>query len=163
METLLTETTLCPCNSGLLAASCCLPILADHRRAETALALMRSRYTAFVLRHESHILASWHVKHRPKNLNFEDFPVKWLSLEINGCELGEKGDPQGMVDFTSTYVERGQLCRLRETSRFVREEGLWYYLSGDCQVSRSKIERNRPCPCGSAKKFKQCCLIATLP
>jgi uncharacterized protein YecA (UPF0149 family) len=29
---------------------------------------------------------------------------------------------------------------------------------GHTLVSRKKVGRNEPCPCGSAKKFKRCCL-----
>jgi SEC-C motif domain protein len=155
--------SLCPCGSMLAEESCCLPILNDHRRAESALALMRSRYTAFVLRHEAHILASWHAMNRPQNLRFEDFPVTWIGLEIHQTEQGEKGDQRGMVEFTSTYVDNGHLCRLREKSNFVQENGLWLYVGGDCQVTRSSPPRNTHCPCGSGKKFKRCCLLSTRP
>lgn len=159
---LLQPTALCPCGSQLLATSCCLPVLADHRRAETALILMRSRYTAFALRHESHILASWHPKTRPTQLNFDDFPVKWIQLAIHQTTQGGKDDLQGTVEFTSSYVEAGQFCHLREKSTFLRENGLWYYLNGECRVTRSKTPRNNSCPCGSGKKFKHCCQLSTL-
>ena len=152
------DSPLCPCGSQMPYSRCCLPILEDHHRAETAEALMRSRYTAFVQRHEHHILASWHVTSRPETLNFEAHPVVWLGLEIHGCCQGLQGDNTGSVDFTSSYLENGYLCRLRENSRFVKEDGLWYYQQGECTVKRGKVERNRPCPCGSGKKFKRCCL-----
>jgi SEC-C motif-containing protein len=45
---------------------------------------------------------------------------------------------------------------LSEKSRFVRKDGRWVYVDGEPQVSRAKVERNAPCPCGSGKKFKQC-------
>lgn len=155
--------SLCPCGSMLDKELCCLPILGDHRRAGSALALMRSRYTAFVLRHEAHILASWHSTSRPKNLHFDDFPVTWIGLEIHQAEEGEREDERGMVEFTSTYVDNGHLCKLREKSNFVQEDGLWFYLGGDCQVTRSSPPRNTSCPCGSGKKFKRCCLVSTRP
>ena len=155
--------SLCPCGSALATEACCLPILRDHARAASAEALMRSRYTAFVLRDEKHILASWQPKSRPKGLNFDDFPVTWLGLAIHRVEQGGPGDTLGTVEFTSTYVENGVLCALREVSSFVREEGLWFYLRGECQVDRRKVERNAPCPCGSGKKFKRCCLLTTRP
>ena len=155
--------SLCPCGSALATEACCLPILRDHARAASAEALMRSRYTAFVLRDEKHILASWHPKSRPKNLNFDDFPVTWLGLAIHRVEQGGPGDVLGTVEFTSTYVENGVLCALREVSSFVREDGLWFYLRGECQVDRRKVERNAHCPCGSGKKFKRCCLLTTRP
>jgi len=27
------------------------------------------------------------------------------------------------------------------------------------QLSRGKVRRNEPCPCGSGKKFKKCCIL----
>lgn len=148
----------CPCGSQKSYAACCQPILDDHRCAETAEALMRSRYTAFVLKHDRHILASWHPRTRPQALNFDDHPVVWLGLSIHECREGGTNDSTGTVDFTSSYLENGQLCRLTEKSRFEKEDGLWFYLRGECEVKREKVERNRPCPCGSGRKFKKCCL-----
>ncbi|MDK9707692.1 MAG: YchJ family metal-binding protein [Desulforhopalus sp.] len=151
----------CPCGSSLPYTDCCLPILDDHRKATTAEMLMRSRYTAFVEKHERHILASWHHTNRPEKLNFDNHPVVWLGLEIHGTLGGSDQDSTGSVDFTSTYLENGQISILRENSEFVREDGLWYYLRGECRVKRQKVERNGPCPCGSGKKFKRCCLVNT--
>jgi uncharacterized protein YecA (UPF0149 family) len=31
------------------------------------------------------------------------------------------------------------------------------------QAIRKRVGRNDPCPCGSGKKFKQCCLARTTP
>ena len=149
---------MCPCGSTLSADACCKPVLDNHRCAETAESLMRSRYTAFVQKHDQHILASWHPRTRPQTLNFDDHPVVWLGLEIHDCHNGGHTDNNGIVEFTSTYLENGQLCRLREKSEFLKENDLWYYLRGECTVKREKIERNRLCPCGSGKKFKRCCL-----
>ena len=30
------------------------------------------------------------------------------------------------------------------------------------QTRERKVRRNDPCPCGSGKKFKRCCLLTTL-
>jgi SEC-C motif-containing protein len=119
---------------------------------------MRSRYTAFVLQNAEHIQTSWHSRTRPKTLNFDDHPVTWLGLQIHGCQKGAVADSSGTVDFTCSYLENGQLCKLQELSEFVKEDGLWYYLRGECRVIKEKIARNSPCPCGSGQKFKRCCL-----
>ncbi|WP_316830170.1 YchJ family metal-binding protein [Pedobacter aquatilis] len=39
----------CPCGSGLLYGNCCEPYLLKLKDAPTAEALMRSRYSAFVV------------------------------------------------------------------------------------------------------------------
>ena len=152
------NTNLCPCGCGLSFTACCQPILNDHSLATTAEKLMRSRYCAFVLKNSVYILSSWHRKTRPKSLNFDNHPVQWLGLEIHACSEGQENDSTGNVEFTSSYLENGQLCRLREDSQFLKEDGLWFYLRGECTVKKEKITRNQPCPCGSGKKFKRCCL-----
>jgi SEC-C motif-containing protein len=153
------EESLCPCGSGSAFSSCCQPILDDHSLATTAEMLMRSRYTAFVQQHGQHIQASWHTRTRPKTLNFDDHPVVWLGLQVHSHQDGQPGDNEGNVNFTSSYLENGQLCKLQEDSQFLKENGLWYYLQGDCKVTKEKIARNTTCPCGSGQKFKRCCLV----
>ena len=149
--------SLCPCGSQLEHSVCCQPILADHKLALTAEMLMRSRYTAFVQENTGHLLKTWVEKKRPTLLNFDDHPVIWIGLIINKTIEGQAADSAGKVDFTSIYIENGQLCTLNETSDFSKINGLWFYVDGACEVTKKKIERNRPCPCGSQKKFKRCC------
>ncbi|MEW6700992.1 MAG: YchJ family metal-binding protein, partial [Actinomycetota bacterium] len=59
-------TLLCPCGSGRNLDQCCGPILDDPRHAETAEALMRSRYTANTLGRWNHLWATWHPRTRPE-------------------------------------------------------------------------------------------------
>jgi SEC-C motif-containing protein len=148
----------CPCRSGATFATCCQPVLHDHRLAATAEILMRSRYTAFTLQNAEYIQASWHSKTRPKTLNFDDHPVVWLGLEIHGCQDGSVADSSGTVDFTCSYLENRLLCKLKEVSEFLKEDDLWYYLRGECRVIKEMIARNSHCPYGSGQKFKRCCL-----
>lgn len=148
----------CPCCSGQTYDSCCKPFLSDQRKASTAKQLMRSRYTAFVNQDSSYILKTWHPKTRPKSLNFEDNPVVWLGLETKSCVEGGESDSAGSVEFITNYLESGQLCTLTEKSAFTKEDNLWLYVKGECEFQKKKVERNRPCPCGSGKKFKRCCI-----
>ncbi len=150
--------SLCPCGSGATYSVCCLPVIHDHQLATTAEMLMRSRYTAFAIEHAPHILKTWHLNTRPKALNFDDNPVVWLGLEVHSSQDGKAGDSSGSVEFTCSYLEKGQLCKLRELSQFHKVDGLWYYLRGECHVIKDKVARNNNCPCGSGKKFKRCCL-----
>lgn len=153
------ENTICPCGSQLEYSTCCEPILINHQLALTAESLMRSRYTGFVKEDTDHLLNTWLDKKRPATLNFDDHPVVWISLTINKTIEGQPTDSKGQVDFTSSYIESGQLCTLQETSDFTKSGGLWYYVDGICEVTKKTIERNRPCPCGSQKKFKRCCYV----
>ena len=90
--------------------------------------LMRSRYSAFVLERADYLLATWHSSTRPASLDF-DVGVKWLGLAVRdhvatGAETAE-------VEFVARYRVAGAAVRLHERSRFVREEGRWFYMDGD--------------------------------
>jgi len=149
---------LCFCCSQLPFTECCEPILTDHSRALTPLALMRSRYTAYVLGRETHLLNSWAPDTRPESLNLADSKTKWLELIIHSESIDPTDDNHGQVDFSARFMEHDQVCELREKSIFIRQAGLWYYFGGTPRITRNKIGRNGLCPCGSGKKYKRCCL-----
>jgi SEC-C motif-containing protein len=146
----------CPCGSGVAYGECCGMYVTGAVRPDTALQLMRSRYTAYCLRDGPYLLKTWHPSKRPATMDFSADDTVWLSLEITRHEAGGGGDDEGKVGFLATYRQGGILCRLRERSRFVKESGEWFYLDGVVQ-SEPKPGRNDPCGCGSGKKYKKCC------
>ncbi len=91
--------------------------------------LMRSRYSAFVRGDRDHLLATWHPSTRPASLDLEP-GVHWLGLEVRAHR--ETGPDRAEVEFVarSRPSGSGPAHRLHECSRFVREEGRWYYLDG---------------------------------
>ncbi|SNC60072.1 SEC-C motif-containing protein [Marinobacter sp. es.048] len=148
-----TENRNCPCGSGKSYSECCRPF---HRGepAPTPEALMRSRYVAFVLNLPDYLRTTWHRSTRPEALTLEDSPG-WASLQI--LTTGESGESAN-VHFRAIYrLGEGWGC-LEENSDFVREQGRWYYLRGDTSEGPLKPGRNEPCPCGSGRKHKACCL-----
>lgn len=93
---------------------------------------MRSRYSAYVRGEEAYLLATWHASTRPPSLDLaEDAATKWLGLEIKRTEAGGEQDQRGLVEFVARYKVGGRAHRLHEVSRFVREDGRWYYVDGD--------------------------------
>ena len=60
----------CPCGHPAAYAACCGRYHAGalHLSAPTAEALMRSRYSAFVLGLNDYLLATWHASTRPEKL-----------------------------------------------------------------------------------------------
>ncbi len=152
------NSSLCPCGSGSELTTCCEPLLQNRDQADSPEMLMRSRYTAYVLQQEQYLLETWHKRTRPRSLNFDEHPVTWLGMEILRTATEKTSDSTGSVEFTTKYLENGQLCVLQENSKFLKEEGKWYYINGDCSLKKQKIPRNQPCPCGSNMKFKRCCL-----
>lgn len=120
----------CPCDSGLPLARCC-GRYHDDGRAPAAEALMRSRYSAYVLGLEDYLLRTWHPSTRPASLDLQDGKVRttWLGLKVLRSQ--SEAD-RAVVEFVARYkVGGGSARRLHETSRFVCEEGRWYYVDGD--------------------------------
>ena len=89
--------------------------------------------------------------------------LAWTRLVVHVHETGPKAD-QAFVDFSAYYAEEGREHAIHEKSEFQRIDGEWFYTravrSGPAPVKSShpKVGRNDPCPCGSGKKYKQCCL-----
>ena len=86
---------------------------------------MRSRYSAYVLGRINYLLATWHPSTAPGELELS--PVKWLGLEVRQAQTS--GDA-GVVEFVARCRAAGRAQRLHETSRFVRQDGRWYYIDG---------------------------------
>ena len=119
----------CPCGSGAKYAACCARSHAGLA-APTAEALMRSRYTAYVLGLEDYLLATWHASTRPASLDLAaDTGTKWLGLEVRRHQVQD--ETHATVEFVARYRIGGRGQRLHETSRFVREGGAWFYVDGD--------------------------------
>lgn len=118
----------CPCGSGKALEGCCGPIVEGRSAAPTAERLMRSRYTAFVLEDEAHLLRSWHPATRPSEVRFVP-GQRWTGLEVLATIAGELLDPEGEVEFRAGYQRLGKSGTLHELSRFVRDDdGRWVYL-----------------------------------
>ncbi|QCO66706.1 hypothetical protein E4582_13615 [Luteimonas yindakuii] len=117
---------LCPCGSGRGYAACCGPVHAGALAAD-AEALMRSRYSAYVREDADYLLRSWHPSTRPPAIAFDDGGrPAWLGLTVSRHEA--RGDT-AEVEFVARYrIGGGSAVRMREHSRFVREDGQWYYL-----------------------------------
>lgn len=120
----------CPCGGDPLAR-CCAVILDDSQPAVTAEALMRSRYTAFVLGDTEYLLRSWHPRTRPEHIHLGSLRQRWLGLAIKHCEAGSAADIEGVVEFVARSKVDGKAERLHERSRFLKVAGRWYYVDGD--------------------------------
>lgn len=119
----------CPCGSGNTLARCCGRYHAGEP-APDAEALMRSRYSAYVLRDAAYVLATWHADTRPANLDLaQDDGTRWLGLSVRRHE--QAGPDAATVEFVARYRLAGRGQRMHETSRFVRENGRWYYVVGE--------------------------------
>ena len=137
----LTKPAACPCGGALFAA-CCGPFLAGAAIAPSAELLMRSRYSAYTLRDEAYLRATWHPDTLPAGPIVDpDQTVRWLGLEVKSAlrlrqrkaTLPEKPE-RDTVEFVARYKVAGRAHRLHEVSQFVCEHdgevARWFYLDG---------------------------------
>ncbi|WP_338067859.1 YchJ family protein [Pseudomonas jilinensis] len=154
---MMSDNPLCPCGSQQSYAECCqswhqgLP-------APSAEKLMRSRYCAYVLELIDYLVATTLPAQQAllarEAMSQWSRDSQWLGLEV---EQVVAGDARGQVTFIAYWADPdGSRHSHRECSDFVNKAGHWYFIDPNHPI---KAGRNEPCPCGSGRKFKQCCCV----
>ena len=162
-----TTNELCPCGSGKKYGECCEPIIKGKTKAPTAEACMRARYTSYVVGEIDYIINSCEEGEGIGEIDrkaTEDWSKQsqWNGLKILRTEKGGADDTEGVVEFEAIYTQKGIRDVHHEVAGFRKIDGKWLYSEGllrPTTVVREgrKIGRNEPCPCGSGKKYKNCC------
>lgn len=122
----------CPCG-GKRYDDCCGRFHGGSSVAQTARELMQSRYSAYVLGLDDYLLQTWHSTTRPDASSFktDGEQTRWLGLNV---KMHQQTDANhALVEFVARYkpAGSGRAERLHETSRFVKEDGLWFYVDGE--------------------------------
>ncbi|MCU1358431.1 MAG: hypothetical protein JWM89_3849 [Acidimicrobiales bacterium] len=91
---------------------------------------MRSRYTAYVLHDEGHLLRTWAPERRPHAVTF-DPDRRWIGLEIVSASDSGLLASTGSVEFVARSTIGEDDEALHERSRFRRDERRWLYVDGD--------------------------------
>ncbi len=147
---------LCYCKSGLEFAECCEPILKVLDVTPTALALMRSRYSAYCLGDVNYLKATTHDHSwSDEELKFiQDWADNstWQHLEI----VSHNKDT---VEFKAYYIFDGVQHLHHEKSAFLKVNDMWKYVDGNIYEDKVNFLRNEHCICGSGKKYKRCCAV----
>jgi SEC-C motif-containing protein len=98
---------------------------------------MRSRYSAYVLKLEDYLLATWHPSTRPSELDLAADDSKWLGLEVKRTQ--RRTTPRHRRIRRPLPHRRARPSHpLHELSRFVREDGRWFYVDGD-HIPRGRL------------------------
>jgi SEC-C motif-containing protein len=155
----------CPCGSGQPFDACCGPLLSGARKPASAEELMRSRFTAHVARDYAYLHRTYQPTWKqPYTPDANAWSEDWTRLEIHAHEPGANPDT-AYVDFTAFFVRQQVEYAHQEKSEFHRVDGQWLFTrttrEGPAPIKSSapKVGRNDPCPCGSGKKYKHCCLL----
>lgn len=88
---------------------------------------MRSRYAAFALGDAAYLLETWHPSTRPAELTC-DPRQEWMLLRVRAAH--SEGD-RATVSFHARSRLGGRILDLHEVSRFVRQDGRWFYLAAE--------------------------------
>ena len=128
----LSKNSPCPCGSGLKYKKCCRPYHLGKRPTD-ALALMKSRYSAYAAGEADYIIETTH----PDNPEFDPDRKRWKksvltfsrTMEFLGLEILENlpGDDESIVTFRANLSGSFHT----ERSRFRKVDGRWLYLSGE--------------------------------
>lgn len=122
----------CPCGSGQTLDLCCGPALARKTPPGTAEALMRSRYSAYVLKDIAYLKETLWPKYQA---GFDADAVDrwareshWTGLTVLATEKGDGAAREGKVLFEARYLAGAKLHTHRELSLFRKSGGRWYYV-----------------------------------
>ena len=126
---------------------------------------MRARFTA----HATHDYAFLHrtyrpTAHQPYVPTEDKATMQWTRLVVHSHTEGRTPD-LAYVEFSAYGMEDGAEHVLHEKAEFVRQDGAWIYTRplregpAPFKDAAPKVGRNDPCPCGSGKKYKRCCMV----
>ncbi len=120
----------CYCGAPKKFQECCEPFISMTQKAPTAEALMRSRYSAYVIHEADYLLATTHSQVRKYHSKTEilnwAISNQWQRLEVINAT-------KNTVEFKAYYID-AQLCHQihHEFSNFVFEQDSWFYVDGKC-------------------------------
>lgn len=117
----------CYCGSQRDFAHCCKPFLTGKQFPESPEALMRSRYTAYVLIEVDYLLKTTHPKtrylHKKRDILAWAKESEWVKLEVLEAK-------ENTVVFKAYFRDRNkQLISHWEHSVFEQVNGKWFYLT----------------------------------
>jgi SEC-C motif-containing protein len=122
--------TQCPCNSGESYQNCCCSFH-QGKFPPTALALMRSRYSAYALGLADYIIKTTHPQNE-QPLSRETIQQFSASTQFKNLEILkiEEGPKTSTVTFKASLMNNGQDISFTEKSLFEKIGDQWLYLSG---------------------------------
>jgi SEC-C motif-containing protein len=122
----------CPCDLDQNYEQCCGRYIDQHQYAPTPSALMRSRYSAFVLGRMDYIAATMR-KDALKNFDAHETAtwlkdVSWQKVVLFKEQL--KTPRRGFVLFEAYYLFKEKPKMMRERSEFQKIGDRWFYVDG---------------------------------
>lgn len=118
----------CFCGSSILFQDCCQKYIDGKEKASTALALMKSRYSAYATHYADYLLNTTHVSQRKyySKVDILNWATanKWQKLEIISAT-------ENTVEFKAYFLDENNSNQVHhEFSTFKKENGSWFYVDG---------------------------------
>jgi SEC-C motif-containing protein len=118
----------CYCGSSEPFESCCNRYINGTQKAPTALALMKSRYSAYATHQADYLLETTHVSQRNLYSKSEILlwatANQWQRLEIISAT-------ENTVEFKAYFIDENNVNQVHhEFSTFKQENGSWFYVDG---------------------------------
>lgn len=131
----ISKNSLCPCGSELKYKKCC-KLLHMNQTAKTALELMKSRYSAFVVNDANYIINTTHKENSDYTNDIHSWKRSINEFSLKSCFkkleiLQFIEDEVSYVTFKATIFQDNIDCSFIEKSKFLKENGKWLYHSGE--------------------------------
>ncbi len=135
----------CPCTENKPYSECCEPFHKGEN-PKNALQLMRSRYSAYVLKKVEYILKTTHPHNPQKEEKGTELFIKRANVfcettQFKGLEILDfhEKDHQATVTFVAYMFQNGQEITFTERSSFLRKEGIWLYFGGEMKWGKASL------------------------
>ena len=122
------NSTTCFCGSAIPFQDCCQKYIDEREKAPTALALMKSRYSAYATHQADYLLNTTHSSQRKYYskaaiLNWAT-ANEWQKLEIISFT-------ENTVEFKACFLDENKQNQIHhEFSTFKKENDIWFYVDG---------------------------------
>lgn len=118
----------CYCGSDKSFESCCNLYISGVEKAPTALALMKSRYSAYVAHQADYLMATTHSSQR-KQYSREEI-LKWATSN-QWQKLEIIASTENTVEFKAYFKDENNIDQVHyEFSTFKKENDCWFYVDG---------------------------------
>jgi len=119
---------ICHCGRPGSYERCCKPFLDAGAYPRDPLILMRSRYSAYVLRRRAYLVKTWYPSTCPALTEEQLSDTQWQRLEVVRSHAGFK---KGWVEFKAHFIDKHEKLRLlHEISEFRKLKDRWVYHAG---------------------------------
>jgi len=124
----------CPCGSNIKYKKCC-QLFHKGKVASNSLELMKSRYSAYVLKDAKYIIKTTDVNNPDYTLEFDQWENDILEFcnasDFINLEILEfiDGDEESFVKFHVAVYIKNEDQSFTEKSKFVKRESKWLYHS----------------------------------